>query len=590
MSEELKHYGIKTSSRLSERIVYSSDVNGPPHYHYMWKKRPFAEAVAWPENEKHLLKIVKLAKKYQVPITPRGGASSYTSGALPSHGGLVVDLKTLNSISWMKKRANANRKSICSVICGAGTIISKIKEKVEKRGFTLPCYPTSFRSATIGGWIADGGKVGFGSYQFGSVLSCLEKIRVVDKAGKIREYSDFDLIKKIAGSCGTSGFIVKVWLKTVPIFQKRSAVVKLPFNKKLSQTIKALQKLPDLWAIRFSNMLSSSAFVDSDHVFVLLTFNAKSSLKQIRKALQVFSSSSSVSVLSNYLAEKEWESVFSAELIQSGGGNVMVTQQYYLHSEKFCEFLGKVENLCKILDLDYVYNAYLDKSKMTRIALSFPTSNLVFEHLLSTKAAIHELNLFVSSMGGHLYSYGKLNSPYWSKFNGKNGQSFSLSKFIARWVKSLKNILSSDPTVFNPCTLKSSRIKYATLGILCKFNYWWRRFAVRLGIQKDRELGISEKNKHHIVLQNTLQLCSRCGYCRENCPAYTHDRNEVYSPLAKYNLFQTRVKYGLAIDEELFESLFRCTSCAQCDAVCPVNCPQTSISEIIRQFVIDYES
>ena len=141
----------------------------------------------------------------------------------------------------------------------------------------------------------------------------------------------------------------------------------------------------------------------------------------------------------------------------------------------------------------------------------------------------------------------------------------------------------------NPLTLRNSRLKYLTLAILCKLNLWWRRFAVKTGIYKKIEPSVSNGKNHHNVLQNALQTCTRCGYCRENCPAYSHDRNELYSPLAKYNLLHTKIKYGLPVDQELLNSLYRCTTCAQCDAVCPVDCPQTTLSESIRQFVMEHD-
>src|SRR6476659_7171200 len=56
------------------------------------------EAVVFPESTAQMVATLKLANEYLFPVTARGGGVSYTGGAVPIDGGIVIGTDRMNRI------------------------------------------------------------------------------------------------------------------------------------------------------------------------------------------------------------------------------------------------------------------------------------------------------------------------------------------------------------------------------------------------------------------------------------------------------------------------------------------------------------
>src|SRR5262245_33383910 len=75
----------------------SADV--APYAHDETEDLAFApDVVAKPGSTAEVAAIVRLANAERVPVTPRGGGTGLSGGALPIHGGIVLSLERLNRI------------------------------------------------------------------------------------------------------------------------------------------------------------------------------------------------------------------------------------------------------------------------------------------------------------------------------------------------------------------------------------------------------------------------------------------------------------------------------------------------------------
>lgn len=63
----------------------------------------------------------------------------------------------------------------------------------------------------------------------------------------------------------------------------------------------------------------------------------------------------------------------------------------------------------------------------------------------------------------------------------------------------------------------------------------------------------------------------RCGFCRENCPAYSQLKLDSYSAKGKMTILYYMLKGRLQPDEVVAERIFACTSCGLCDVACGYN-------------------
>ncbi|MFW9869154.1 MAG: (Fe-S)-binding protein [Candidatus Thorarchaeota archaeon] len=63
----------------------------------------------------------------------------------------------------------------------------------------------------------------------------------------------------------------------------------------------------------------------------------------------------------------------------------------------------------------------------------------------------------------------------------------------------------------------------------------------------------------------------RCGFCRENCPAYSQLQLDSYTAKGKMTILYHLLRGTLELDEALAERVFACTSCGLCDVACGYN-------------------
>src|SRR6478672_7529794 len=56
------------------------------------------DIVAFPSNTHEVAEIVKLARRYHVPIVPRGAGTGLSGGAIPRYGGIVLVFVRMNRI------------------------------------------------------------------------------------------------------------------------------------------------------------------------------------------------------------------------------------------------------------------------------------------------------------------------------------------------------------------------------------------------------------------------------------------------------------------------------------------------------------
>ncbi|MEF2071966.1 FAD-binding oxidoreductase [Consotaella aegiceratis] len=162
-----------------------------------------ADLVVSPRSTEEVVATLKAAYRHGVPITPRGAGTGNYGQAMPLSGGAILNLAGLDQVvSFDATRARA----------GAGIVLSKLDEVTKAgAGAEMRFHPSTYRMATLGGFIA-GGSGGVGSIRWGGlrnignvlglkVVTCEESPRVLDLAGT-------DILK-VAHAYGTNGIIVE---------------------------------------------------------------------------------------------------------------------------------------------------------------------------------------------------------------------------------------------------------------------------------------------------------------------------------------------------------------------------------------------
>ncbi len=144
-------FGDRVTTRRVERKLYSHDVGDMPSLIKPLIGTPFADAVVQPVSEDEIVALVKWANQERIPLVPRGKATSGYGGVLPVKGGVVVDFFRFSKVLHVDAEA-------LTATLQPGIVWEQADRELKKQGLTLRTYPSSYPSATAGGWLAQGGR------------------------------------------------------------------------------------------------------------------------------------------------------------------------------------------------------------------------------------------------------------------------------------------------------------------------------------------------------------------------------------------------------------------------------------------------
>jgi glycolate oxidase len=199
-----------------ERLLHSHDLAPlPKEISLAFKTMP--DIIVKPANAKDVSKIMKFAIENNIPIIPKGGSTWALGGVVPSSGGIVLDMGSMQEI------LEINENDLY-VTVEPGVNWKYLYDTLLSKNLLIGSYPSSAPGATIGGWINTGG-VGIGSYKFGGIDKQIRSLEVVLPDGNIintgnkkiiSNSSGYNLTDLFVGSEGTLGIITKVTLKVYP--------------------------------------------------------------------------------------------------------------------------------------------------------------------------------------------------------------------------------------------------------------------------------------------------------------------------------------------------------------------------------------
>ncbi len=175
------------------------------------------EVVVKPSSAEEISKILRLANDHMIPVTPRGGGTGLSGGALAVHGGICLSMVRMNRI------IEIDEKNFQAVV-QPGVITQVFQEEVEKLGLFYPPDPASRGSCHLGGNLAEcsGGpravKYGVTKDYVLGIEAVLPTGEIINAGGRVlKNVTGYNLTQLIIGSEGTLAVITKIIFRLIPL-------------------------------------------------------------------------------------------------------------------------------------------------------------------------------------------------------------------------------------------------------------------------------------------------------------------------------------------------------------------------------------
>jgi len=187
-------------------LVYSHDVFA--------ERKP--DAVVLPATTEEVSRVLQVASREKIPVTPRGSATGLSGMCTPEHGGIVMAMSKMNRILEISPEDRL-------AIVEPGVITQDLQEAVERAGVFYPPDPASQSICQIGGNVGTnaGGprcvKYGVTRDYLLGLEAVLASGEVIKTGGRpIKNVTGYDVTRLICGSEGTLAVITKIIIKLIP--------------------------------------------------------------------------------------------------------------------------------------------------------------------------------------------------------------------------------------------------------------------------------------------------------------------------------------------------------------------------------------
>lgn len=281
--------GIETITEPIQVAKLSQD-----YYHFSPVLQPLlrdkkGDIVVRPTNEAEVLRIATICVKYKVPLTVRGAGTGNYGQCIPLKGGVILDTTKMTAICWIKP----------GLACvEPGVKLAAFDKKAREIGWEIRMAPSTYRTATIGGFIG-GGSGGIGSITYGQLRDRgnLYAVRVVTMEDQPRVIElRGDDVQKVNHAYGTNGIITQLEIPLGPAYPWAELIVTFDdfmtaarFGQALGNAAGLIKKLISIhaWPIPSYFAALKSYLPEGKHCALLMI--AESSLEPLQDLVREYS-------------------------------------------------------------------------------------------------------------------------------------------------------------------------------------------------------------------------------------------------------------------------------------------------------------
>lgn len=207
LTEILGHRGVSRDLRVRER----ASVDGARMSPVISELLPLgvADVVAFPTSAQEIAASVAAAVDLGVPVTPRGKGTGNYGQAIPSRGGLVLDMSRARAVLDVREGL---------ITAEAGATMLALEQAAWATGQQLWMYPSTLQSS-IGGFLSGGsggtGTIAHGANHMGFVVAL--DVVLADGSGLRRV--EGEEAQTFVHNYGTAGIIARATVRLEPLVE-----------------------------------------------------------------------------------------------------------------------------------------------------------------------------------------------------------------------------------------------------------------------------------------------------------------------------------------------------------------------------------
>ncbi len=247
------------------------------------------DLVVRPGNEAEVLRVAAVCVKYKIPLTVRGAGTGNYGQCIPLNGGVILDTTRMHAIRWIKP----------GLACvEPGVKLAAFDKHARETGWELRMAPSTYRTATIGGFIG-GGSGGIGSITYGQLrergnLHALRVVTMEDEPRVIELRGDD--VQKVNHAYGTNGIITELEIPLGPAYPWAELIVTFDdfmtaahFGQALAHSDGLIKKLISIhaWPIPSYFAALKSYLPEGKHCAILMI--AESCLEPLQDLVREYS-------------------------------------------------------------------------------------------------------------------------------------------------------------------------------------------------------------------------------------------------------------------------------------------------------------
>lgn len=395
-------------SELEERYAYAQDASNQRNI------TGLPDVVVFVESIEQVQAVVRLARKYKIPIICRGAGTNVVGACRAEHGGIVLNFAKMNKI------LDISLENMTATV-QSGVVLGELQKAVDKIGLFYPPDPSNLAVSTIGGSIAQSSG-GAKTFKYGTTKDYVIDMKVVMADGEIlrtgsntiKNATGYNLNSLFVGSEGTLGIVVEATLKLIP--KPEAKRVMMSYFDTVQSAVDAVNSIieqrifPTTLDFMDKNAIQTvekfypaGLLCDKEAALIVEVDGFKSAIEYQQKVIVSIFEKCGASAIQYSSSEDEYEKIWRARRSSMGAcaklkPNV-TTDDVIVPRKNLSKLVLGIREICKKYNLDVCMVGHVgDGSIHPQIPIDYRDED-EYNRYKSAKSEIYELT---ASLGGIL--------------------------------------------------------------------------------------------------------------------------------------------------------------------------------------------